>query len=59
MAIDNKKNISNQDTIERWKMIRNTIMYEISKIFEQSQDPNCDKFLLISKLLNMRENLIK
>lgn len=59
MAIDNRKNISNQDTIERWKMIRNTIMFEISKIFEQSQDPNCDKFLLLSKLLNMRENFVK
>lgn len=34
MAIDNRKNISNQDTIERWKMIRNTLMFEISKIFE-------------------------
>jgi len=59
MAIENRKNISNQDTVERWKLIRNTLMYDISAIFEKIQDPSHDKFLLISKLLNLRESLIR
>ncbi len=57
MAIENRKNISNQETIENWKILRNTLMFKISSLFEKDQ--NSDKFFMISKLLNLRESLIR
>ena len=50
-----KLNQDNQD--DQWNIVRNNIKAEAQKVLNLAQNDTHDKFNLLSKLMNMKENL--
>ena len=60
MTLNMKKNSSSKDQDDQnWTLMKQQIINEAMKVLVLSQDPCADKFMLISKLLNLRENLMR
>lgn len=59
IEIDVKKTLSDSDRADAWDTICNQLSNEADKAFSMMNDANADRFYLLSKVLNMRENLLK
>lgn len=54
-----KSNANKEQNEKNWMLKKQAVKNEAMKILLLSQDPSQDKFMLIGKLLNMKENLVK
>lgn len=61
MTLNMKKTVQSQEDNEKsWSFMRQTIRNEAMKVMQLiQQDQSIDKFMLLAKLMNMRENLLK
>lgn len=60
MTLNMKKNAASKDQDDQsWVLMKQQIINEAMKVLVLSQDQSQDKFMLISKLMNMRENLLR
>ena len=61
MVLNMKKQVQSQEDNEKsWSFMRQTIRNEAMKVMQLiQQDQSIDKFMLLAKLMNMRENLLK
>ena len=58
LTLDNSRNIKEaNEEAELWESQGSAILNQMDNILETRDDPGTDKFLLISKLLNIREDL--
>ena len=59
LTLDVKKNMKDNSDLsaELWESEAANILNQVDTILEAKDDPNTDKFLIVSKLLNMREDL--
>jgi len=60
MTLNLKKSVSNKEQNDQnWTLMRQTIRNEAMKVLVLSQDQTQDRFMLVAKMLNMKENLTK
>jgi hypothetical protein len=58
MTLNMKKLNQDNTQDDQWNIMRNNIKAEAQKILTPAQNDSQDKFMLLSKLLNMKENLV-
>jgi hypothetical protein len=60
MTLNIKKAAGNKEVNDQnWTLQRQTVRNEAMKVLQLSQDSNIDKFLLLAKMMNMRDSLQK
>lgn len=60
MTLNIKKNPGTKEINDQnWTLQRQTVRNEAMKVLQLSQDNNIDKFLLLAKMMNMRDSLQK
>lgn len=59
-TLDRKKAVSSKEQHEQsWTLMRQQIRNQAMQVLVQGQDPSTDKFMLLAKMMNMREHLLK
>ena len=60
MSLNIKKAAGSKELNDQnWTLQRQTVRNEAMKVLQLSQDSNIDKFLLLAKMMNMRDSLQK
>ena len=58
LEIDIKQTLPAGERTDAWDTIANQLSNEADKLIGMMNDSNVDRFYLVSKILNMRENLL-